>query len=126
MLVSSVPLSLTHCGRLTAHGDEGLELASDPHARQRGVGHQRQALAGTIIDHGQDAEAAAAGQLIRHKVERPAVVRRHRNQHRRPGPDRPLATATAAHRKLLFPVEPEQLLVVDHVTFTLERTCRRR
>lgn len=37
-------------------------------------------------------EAAAIGQLIRHKVERPLVSRRHRNRHRRPGPERPLAT----------------------------------
>ncbi|BAR53373.1 hypothetical protein NK6_184 [Bradyrhizobium diazoefficiens] len=29
----------------------------------RGIGHQRQALTGTIIDDGQDAEAAAVGQL---------------------------------------------------------------
>ena len=32
---------------------------------------------------------------IRYEVERPAVVRHHRHCHRRPGPDRPLATATA-------------------------------
>jgi hypothetical protein len=42
----------------------------------------------------------------------PLVVRSHRNQHRSLGPDRPLAAATAA----LFPIEPEELLVVDQVT----------
>jgi hypothetical protein len=62
--------------------------------------------------------------VIRHEVEGPAVVRRHRNHHRCPGPDRPLATATAAHRKLLFPIEPEQLLVVDHVALPLEQNMQ--
>ena len=38
-------------------------------AGERGVGHQRQALACAIIDNSQDAEAAAVGELIRHEVE---------------------------------------------------------
>src|SRR3954447_3728584 len=45
-------------------------------------------------------------------------------EHRRPGPDRPLATATAAHRELFFPIEPEQLLVVDHISFPLEQNVQ--
>ena len=65
----------------------------------------------------QDAEAAA----IRHKAKRPLVVRRYRNQHRRPSPDRPLEVAAAAHRELLLPVEPAQPLVVDHITRPLEK-----
>lgn len=52
------------------------------------------------------------------------LVRHHRNQHRRPVPDRPLAATTAARRQLLFPIEPEELFVVDQIR--LSRTCVRR
>jgi hypothetical protein len=41
--------------------------------------------------------------------------------HRRPGPNRTLAPASAAHRKLLLPIEPEKLRVVDDVAFPLEQ-----
>ena len=34
--------------------------------------------------------------------------------------------ATAAHSELLFPIKPEELLVLDHISFRLRRTCRRR
>jgi hypothetical protein len=101
---------IDHPLRLAALDHQPVQFPRHADAGERGVGHQRQTLAGTIIDDGQDAEAAAVGKLIRHKVERPPVVRRHRNQHRRPGPDRPLAAATAAHRELLLPVEPNSLL----------------
>ena len=39
---------------------------------------------------------------------------------------RPLTPATAAHRELFLPIEPEQLLVVDDVAFLLEQSIRRR
>jgi hypothetical protein len=91
-------------------------------AGERGVGHQRQALARAIVDNGQDAEAAPVGELSRYEVGRPAFVGRHRNhQHRRPGPDRRLAATSAARRKFLLPIEPEQLLVLDHVALSLEQ-----
>jgi hypothetical protein len=61
------------------------------------------------------ADAATIGELIRYEVERPAIIRRHRLRHRRPGPDRPLAAATATNREPPFPVEPEQFLVVDQI-----------
>jgi hypothetical protein len=41
--------------------------------------------------------------------------------HRRPGPNRTLAPASAVHRKLLLPIEPEKLRVVDDVAFPLEQ-----
>lgn len=57
MQVSSVPLSETHIdGR--PRGD-GLTLAYDPQARQRGVGDRRQAFAAEVVDDRQDAKAAA-------------------------------------------------------------------
>jgi hypothetical protein len=41
--------------------------------------------------------------------------------HRRPGPNRTLAPASAARRELLLPIEPEKLRVVDDVAFPLEQ-----
>ena len=62
MLVSSVPLSETIIVGRPRAGDERIELARDPQARQRGVGDQRQALAGEVVDDRQDAEAPAVGE----------------------------------------------------------------
>ena len=92
-----------------------------PDARERGIGHQSKTLAGAIVDHGQDAEASAVGELIGDEVERPALVRSLRHCHRRPRPDRPFAAATATHREPLFAVEAEQFLVVDHMALPLEQ-----
>jgi hypothetical protein len=78
-----------------------------------------QALPGTIIHDSQNAEAATAGELVRYKVERSPIVRHYRKEHRRSGPDRPLAAAATAHRQLLLPIEPEKLLMVDHVALPL-------
>jgi len=58
--------------RLAALHHQPLQLARDAGAGERGVGHQPQALAGAIVDDGEDAEAAAIGKLIRHEVKRPA------------------------------------------------------
>ena len=63
MLVSSVPLSETHMAGPAALGDDGVELAGDPTARERGVGHQAQAFPGEVVDHGQDAESPAVGNV---------------------------------------------------------------
>ena len=124
MLVSSLPLSLTIIFGLPRSIISWSSSRATRIPGERGVGHQRQALSGAVIDDGQDAEAAAVGELIRHEVERPAFVGRHRNQHRRPGSDRPLAAATAAHRHLLLPIESEQPLVVDHVALPLEQNMQ--
>ena len=62
-----------HHLRLAALDHQPVQFPRHADAGERGVGHQRQALGGAIIDDGQDAEAAAAGQLIPHKVERLCV-----------------------------------------------------
>ena len=72
--VSSVPLSLTMRRRPAAPGDDGVQFARDPRPRQRGVGDQRQALAGAVVDHRQDAEAPAVGHLVGDEVQAPALV----------------------------------------------------
>ena len=42
----------------------GVQLAGHPDARQRGIGHQRQAFPGEVVDHRQDAEPAAVGERV--------------------------------------------------------------
>lgn len=109
MLVNSLPLSLTTIFGLPR------SITSRSSTRATRVPESEvsaTSLAGAIIDEGGDTESTAIGELIRYEVKRPAAVRRHRHHRRRPGPDRPLAPATAAHRKPLFPVEPERFLVV--------------
>jgi hypothetical protein len=64
-----------HHLRLAALDYQPIQFPPHPTAGERGMGHQRQALAGAVIHDGQ--EATAIGELVRHKVERPAVVGRH-------------------------------------------------
>ncbi len=75
----------------SALDDQPIQFPSHPGARHRDVGHQRQALACALVDHDQDAEAAAIGGLIRDEVEQPSVIRHCRHHHRRPGPEPPPA-----------------------------------
>ena len=109
--VSSVPLSLTILG-LAALDQEPIEFARDPDARDRGVGDQRQALAGAIIDHDQDAHATTVDELVSDEVELPAIVRPLRDQHRRPRAQGALATAPPTYHEALLAIEPEQAFVV--------------
>ena len=127
MLVSSVPLSETHIDRTTAQGDDGIQLAHHSQTRQRGVGDQRQAFAGEVVDHRQDAEPASIGEGIRQKVQAPALVRPLRDYHRRPRAQGPFAPAAPAHLQPLLAIQPTQLLVVHrHAPPGCSRTCRRR
>ena len=121
MLVNSVPLSETHVAGRAALGDDGIELASDPQARQRGVGDQRQAFAGEVVDDRQDAKPPAVAQLIVQEIERPALVGALRQRHRRPGAERPLAAAATAHLKPFLGIEPAQLLVVHRHALALQQ-----
>ena len=59
------------------------------------------------VDHGQDAHAATVDELIGDEVERPAVVRPLRNQHRRPRAQSPLAAAPPADHEAHLAIEPE-------------------
>jgi hypothetical protein len=51
------PLSLTTIFRLATLDHQPVQFPRHPDAGERGVGHQRQALAYTFIDDGEDAEA---------------------------------------------------------------------
>jgi hypothetical protein len=88
MLVGSVPLSETIHGRATANGDDGIELARDPQPRQRGIGHQRQTLAGEVVADREDAKAPAVAQRIRGEVQAPTLIGSLRQRDRRPGAER--------------------------------------
>src|SRR4051794_36512298 len=95
--VSSLPLSLT---TRVAPFDDAVELASNADARERVVDDQSQAFPSEVIGHSKHPELPAAGQGVRHEVQRPALVRSLWQRHRRPRSDRPFAPAALAnHRK---------------------------
>src|SRR6476620_9655545 len=82
-------------------------------ARQRGAGHERQALTSEVIDDHQHPEAAAVREQVGDEVEAPALVEPLRQGHWRPRAQRSLAPAATTHGQALLAVEPEELLVVD-------------
>ena len=62
-----------HAGS-TPSRHERRQLAHDPLAGDRRVGDRKQAFAGRVVDHVQDAEAPPAGELVVHEIEPPARV----------------------------------------------------
>src|SRR5579863_3579101 len=103
------PIVADHHAGIAAQFSDPIELASDPQAGERGVDYEGEAFPGEVIDHSEDAEAAAAYQRVSHE-ERPAKIAILRDSHRRSGTDSPLATATLAPRQPLLSVEPIELL----------------
>src|SRR5215472_9526400 len=100
-------------GRLAAFSNNRIEHAPDPQARQRGIGDQRQTLAGEIVDDGENAEVPAVTELVVQKIHRPARVWALWQGQRCPGAEGPLATAATANLKPFLGVDPTQLLVVQ-------------
>jgi hypothetical protein len=98
--------------RSTTPGDDDIEFAHNPQAGQRSVGDQRQAFAGEVIDHGQNAETSAIGEGIRQKVEAPALVGSLRDRQRSPGAKCPFAPAAPTNLQPLLAIETTKLLVV--------------
>ena len=68
--------------------------------------------AAAVVDHDQDAQATAVDELVGNEVERPALVRQLRHQHRCARAQSPLASAAPAHRETFLAIEPKQPLVV--------------
>jgi len=116
-----VPLSLTINQRLATAGDNRIELAPDPRTGQRGVGDQRQAFTGEVVDDDEDAEAPAVAQLVMQKIERPALVRTLRQGQRRRCPEHSLAAAATANLQPFLGIEPAQLLMVQQEAFACSR-----
>jgi hypothetical protein len=65
LLAGSLPLSLTTISacRVRSSADPVPRHAD---AGERGVSHQRQAVVGAIVEHGENAESAEVRELIRH------------------------------------------------------------
>src|SRR3979490_1748240 len=103
---------------LPSPANDVIEFSRNAPAGARGVGDQCQAFSGAVVDHRQDAEAPAVGQLVRDKVQAPALVRCLRGYHRSPCPQRPLASAAPTHRQPLLAVESLHPLLVDSMAFT--------
>src|SRR4051812_24916092 len=121
LLVSSLPLSLTTI--------LGLPRSITSRSSSRDTRMPESEVSATSARHSR----VQSSTMVRMRKRRPQVSwsdtkssdhRRHRNQHRRPGPDRSFAAAAAAYRQLLFPVEPEQFLVVDQIAFPLEQNMQ--
>jgi hypothetical protein len=121
--VSSVPLSLTMVFGLPL-GEESIELASDPDARDRSVGDQRQALTGAIVHHDQDADATAIEELVGDEVERPAIVWPLWDEHRRPRAQGPLAATSSTDHEAFFAIQPEQAFVVHLEALSSEQNVQ--
>ena len=60
---------------LAARGDQKIELASGPEARERGVGDGREALPCAVVEDGENPEKPPANELVRDEIQRPAAVR---------------------------------------------------
>src|SRR6516225_1784119 len=100
---------VTHdCPGRAALDEQPIELAGDPDARDRGIGNQRQALAGAVVDHNQDAKPLTVDELIGREIDRPALIRELRSGHWRARPKGSLASTSPAYHQLLLAIEPEQ------------------
>jgi hypothetical protein len=102
-----VKTSLVHEGspddrhRRVAPATRRIQLARDPRAGDRRIGDRRQTLAGEVVDHDQDAEAAGGG-ATSDEVERPALIRRLRQRQGCSRPGCALATTPAPNRQSLL------------------------
>jgi hypothetical protein len=67
---------------------EACEYLSPKHLRMLRCLIQAEAFRAEVIDLGEDAEAPAAGQRVRHEVKRSAQIAILRHGHRRPGTER--------------------------------------
>ena len=106
--VSSVPLSLTIVFGLP-HWSRSRSSSRATRVPEIEVSAMSgQTLARAVVDHYEDAQAAAIDELVGNEVERPAVVRRHW----RPCAECTLAPAPPADHEAFFAIDPKQPLVV--------------
>src|SRR6267154_5134326 len=112
--VSSVPLSLTIVAGL-ARQPMIASSARDASPADRGVGHQRQTLAGAVVVHLQDPEPAPVGELVGDEVETPALVGDRGCLYRPPRSHGPLAPAALANHQPLLAIQTLNALFVDRM-----------
>jgi hypothetical protein len=79
------------------------------------------AVAREVVDHVQSAEDAPVGKLVRHEVQRPAVVRSLRNRERDPRSGRYPLAQTAPHHQPFAAIEPMDSFVVDLEAFATQQ-----
>ena len=91
LLVSSVPLSQAGVFGQRLILAELIQEACQTSAGDRGVHNLSHLLPGIVIHQAENAEPLAVGQLIRHEVHRPWLVRPCGNRHRHPRARDPLA-----------------------------------
>jgi hypothetical protein len=89
-------------------GSFDLASTSDQETLGIGIGDEREAFAGEVVDHGQNAETSTVGECIRQEVQTPALIGRDRQ--RRPGAECPFASATPADLQPLLAIETSELL----------------
>jgi hypothetical protein len=104
-------LSLTKL-RFASHRDDAVQFPGHAGAGDRGVRNKRQAFPRGVINHRQNPEPAAIGELVVNKIKVPAIIDPSRPRDWSAKAKRALAAFTLPHAKLLFPVEPENALVV--------------
>ena len=105
---------------LAVQPDQGIELAHDAAPGERGVGDQREILAGAIVDDSEYAKAPPRLEDVREEVQGPALVGKRGHSERGSGARGPLAPAPAFHRQAFFLVQASQLLVVHGDSLTCE------
>ena len=110
--------------RLAALRNERIEFASQPTAADRRVHHQRQRLAGVIVDDAQDPQTSAPVQRVGDEIQAPALVRPARQRHRRPRPRGSLAAASPSDRQTFLAIKPKQLLLVHKDTLPLQQDAK--
>ena len=101
--------------------DKGVELARHAEAADRCVDHERQRLAGEVVDDAEDAEGSPPGQGVGDEVQSPALVGPVRRGHGRPRTCGALAASPATHRQALLAVEAMELLLVHAHAFAFEQ-----
>ena len=84
-------------------------------------GKRNEANVGDVVDHVENAEAAARGELVVHKVQRPAGVRPCLDQDRRPRADGSTTGAALAHRQTFLAVEPVDPVLARRLAFTSQQ-----
>ena len=94
-----------HAG-LSAALDQGRQFTRDTATGDRRVRDRREAFPRDVIDHVENPEALAVGELIMDEIQRPARIGLCRDQDRGPCSDRLAPGLSLAHRQPFLAVEP--------------------
>jgi len=98
MLVSSVPLSETQAIGLLRSAMIASSSRPNPKPRERGIGDERQAFAGEVVEDGEDSKRPGIVQLITQEIQLPTLVRALRQRQGRSRAQRSLAAAATTTR----------------------------